>query len=227
MKVLVLGGTGGVGKLVVSDLLSRRIEVKVLVRSPDKLADLKATYKDQLDIIPGTALDVGQSTLATYLQDCEFAVSCLGHTLSWSGVYGAPRLLCFDTVRLVCQAAETNRKKLKLIILSSAGCDNPNGSETPRGWGEWTVLELLKLLVPPHKDNVMASRYLGQDIGEHNEFVSWVAVRPDDFLEGEKSDYVLHEKLANGLFNAGKSTKANIAHFFGDLVEKPEIWKAW
>jgi uncharacterized protein YbjT (DUF2867 family) len=40
-KLLVLGATGGTGRLIVSQALTRGHEVTALVRSPEKAGDLK------------------------------------------------------------------------------------------------------------------------------------------------------------------------------------------
>ncbi|MFC3323645.1 NAD(P)H-binding protein [Mesorhizobium cantuariense] len=40
-KILVLGATGGTGRLIVAQALAREYDVTVLVRSPEKASDLK------------------------------------------------------------------------------------------------------------------------------------------------------------------------------------------
>ena len=40
-KILVLGATGGTGRLIVSQALARRHEVTALVRSPEAMASLR------------------------------------------------------------------------------------------------------------------------------------------------------------------------------------------
>jgi putative NADH-flavin reductase len=53
MQITVLGASGKVGKATVREALSKGYQVKVLVRSPDKLGDLK----DKVTIITGDLLD--------------------------------------------------------------------------------------------------------------------------------------------------------------------------
>lgn len=53
MRVLVLGATGGVGRLVVENALKRRHEVTALVRSPEKVGDLASP----VTVVTGDALD--------------------------------------------------------------------------------------------------------------------------------------------------------------------------
>lgn len=53
MRVLVLGATGGVGRLVVENGLKRGHEVTALVRSPEKVGDLASP----VTVVTGDALD--------------------------------------------------------------------------------------------------------------------------------------------------------------------------
>ena len=53
MQITILGSTGQVGKAVVIEALKSGYQVKVLVRSPDKLGDLK----EKVEVIKGNLLD--------------------------------------------------------------------------------------------------------------------------------------------------------------------------
>ena len=53
MQITILGSTGQVGKAVVTEALKLGYQVKVLVRSPDKLGDLK----EKVEIVKGNLLD--------------------------------------------------------------------------------------------------------------------------------------------------------------------------
>ena len=53
MQITILGASGQVGKATLREALSKGYQVKVLVRSPDKLGDLK----DKVIIIKGDLLD--------------------------------------------------------------------------------------------------------------------------------------------------------------------------
>jgi uncharacterized protein YbjT (DUF2867 family) len=53
MQITILGSTGQVGKAVVIEALKSGYEVKVLVRNPDKLGDLK----EKVEIVEGNLLD--------------------------------------------------------------------------------------------------------------------------------------------------------------------------
>jgi hypothetical protein len=47
-------------------------------------------------------------------------------------------------------------------------------------FGEKIVFSLLKILLPPHKDNMLAADYLVYKLGSKTN-IDWVAVRPDSF----------------------------------------------
>jgi putative NADH-flavin reductase len=70
-KILVLGATGGTGRLIVSQALERGYDVAALVRSPEKAGDLKGAK-----LIVGDARD--EMALLQALQGREAVVSALG-----------------------------------------------------------------------------------------------------------------------------------------------------
>jgi len=81
--------------------------------------------------------------------------------------------------------------------------------------------------VPPARDNQRAADLLLEEVGCDNAFVEWVVVRPDTLLEGEVSEYALHEGIVNGLFSPGSTSMANVAHFMCELVTSPKAWSDW
>jgi uncharacterized protein YbjT (DUF2867 family) len=70
-KILVLGGTGGTGRLIVSQALERGQQVTALVRSPEKASDLKGAK-----LIVGDVRD--ERVLREALKDQDAVVSALG-----------------------------------------------------------------------------------------------------------------------------------------------------
>jgi uncharacterized protein YbjT (DUF2867 family) len=53
MQITILGSTGPIGKAVVHEALKLNYQVKVLVRNPDKLGELK----EKIEIVKGNLLD--------------------------------------------------------------------------------------------------------------------------------------------------------------------------
>jgi uncharacterized protein YbjT (DUF2867 family) len=70
-KILVLGGTGGTGRLIVSQALERGQQVTALVRSPEKASDLKGAK-----LIVGDVRD--EKVLREALKGQDAVVSALG-----------------------------------------------------------------------------------------------------------------------------------------------------
>ena len=58
-------------------------------------------------------------------------------------------------------------------------------------------------------------------------FTQWAVVRPDTLLEGDVSEYTLHEGLVSSLFAPDGTNMANVAHFMCELATDPEVWAAW
>ena len=97
MTTLVVGASGATGKQLVEQLLNRGQKVKVIVRSPEKLPESWKS-NDRVSVIQASVLDVGEADMAKYVKGCHAVASCLGHNISWKGMYGEPRKLVTDAV---------------------------------------------------------------------------------------------------------------------------------
>ena len=111
--------------------------------------------------------------------------------------------------------------------MSSVSVNHPADRESHRGALEMAVLWVLRGLIPPARDNQRAADFLHNDVRTDNSFVRWVAVRPDTLLEGERTDYTLHETLVSSLFRPGSTSMANVAHFMCELAINPGTWDEW
>lgn len=169
--------------------------------------------------------------LEALLVGCDTVISCLGHSLSVRGVFGKPRDLCVKTTQRVCEAIQRIKPAapVKYIVISTEGVSRPDGLDPKRAsLAERALLWLLERLLPPHYDNVKNAAYLHSQVGSgHNRFVDFVAVRPSNMIDGDELEYTLHERLQNGIFNAGKTTRANVGRFMADLVTEPDVWTTW
>ena len=72
MQITILGASGQVGKATLREALSKGYQVKVLVRSPDKLGDLK----DKVTIVKGDLLD--SSSVEQALQGSVAVINAAG-----------------------------------------------------------------------------------------------------------------------------------------------------
>ncbi len=229
MTTLVVGASGATGKQLVEQLLNMKQKVKLIVRSPEKSPKSWKNNK-QLFIIPANVLDISLDKMAEYLQDCDAVVSCLGHNLTWKGIYGKPRRLVADAVILLCDAVKKNKpdKPIKFVLMNTTGNRNRDLDESI-SIIQRLVIGLIRLLLPPHVDNEKAADYLRSNIGQKDYFIKWVAVRPDSLInESQVSKYEVHSSpIRSAIFNPGTTSRINVGHFMAKLITDNELWNKW
>lgn len=225
---LLVGGTGRTGQRVLQQLLSRDVRVRTIVRSPGKIASASAQHRN-LAVIEGDLLSLGEEELQRHVRGCDAVISCLGHVISFWGVMGPPHRLVTQATTRLCRAIEALRpaKPVKFVLMSSVSVNRPGGLDTRRGMFELGFMWMLRGVIPPAKDNQQAANFLHDSIGTGNSFVQWVAVRPDTLLEGDVSQYALHEGLVSSLFAPASINMANVAHFMCELATNPTTWDEW
>ena len=225
MKVLVVGASGATGRLVVDQLLSRGVEVNAIVRSFDALPDSPNLYKIQASVDKLTS-----SEMAINLKDCNAVVSCLGHNLTFNGMFGKPRLLVTDTLQCICRAIKSNENvgTVKVILMNTTGNSNRNIPETPP-LSQRIVISILRMVLPPHLDNEKAADFLRTQIGQNDKAVEWVAVRPDTLTdEKEVTEYNVHTSpIRNPIFDSGSTSRINVGNFMAELILNERTWVKW
>lgn len=233
MRVFLLGATGNVGRLVLSELVERNLQVRAVVRSLDRIPEDLRHHED-IDYLEKSILHMKNEEIAEALEDCESCVVCLGHPISVSGIWGPPYRLVQDAVQKLHSAYEILRaekesaKSLKLVVLSTVGVTNPDGSEADfRGMFEKAFVWIVSSLVPPWSDNMLTVQYLHNKIGRVDNALEWVAVRPDSLADGQRCPYALWQDLQSGLFAPGKTRKSNLAHFMVSLLVDDDLWSSW
>ena len=70
MTTLVVGASGATGLLLVEQLLDRGQDVKVIVRSPDKLAAVLENH-NSLSVIRASLLDLSDDEMAQHVNGCD------------------------------------------------------------------------------------------------------------------------------------------------------------
>ena len=228
MKIIVNGATGATGICLVKELLDQGHHVKAFVRSPDKLKELK--HYPNLEVIEANVLELAPEDLQRHAADCDAVASCLGHNMSWKGIYGHPRKLVTDTAASWCSAiaANQNAQPVKYVLMNTAGNSNRDLDE-PISFAQRMLLGLIRLLLPPHVDNEHAADYLRTEVGQHNQYIQWAVVRPDNLTdEAAVSPYQEFESpTRNALFNPGKTSRMNVANFMARLITDPNAWEKW
>ncbi|WP_405397137.1 NAD(P)-dependent oxidoreductase [Maribacter sp. Asnod2-G09] len=229
MTVLVVGASGATGSQLVTQLLLQQHSVKVVVRSPDKLPELWKNNK-HLQIITASILDLTDDEMQDLVSDCQAVASCLGHNLTFKGMYGQPRKLVTDATKRLCNAVKENRlhTPTKFVLMNTTGNRNRDLYE-PISFAQKCVIGLLRVLLPPHVDNEKAADYLRTQIGQKNSAIEWVAVRPDGLInEDQVSAYeIFPSPTRSAIFNAGKVSRINVAHFMASLINDTNLWNKW
>jgi len=229
MTTLVVGATGATGRLLVEQLLQRGEPVKAIVRRPGTFNEFITGHSDFTEV-QASVHDLSQAELVDLVTGCDAVASCLGHQLSFKGVFGKPRRLVTDTVRRLCEAVQTTNSEtpVRFVLMNTAGNSNRDLNE-PISLSQKCVIGLLRVLVPPHPDNEQAADYLRTSIGQQHRAIEWVVVRPDALLnESEVTEYELHPSpTRSAIFNAGKTSRINVAHFMAELLTNQETWKQW
>ena len=188
MKVLVLGATGGTGRLIVRDAVAKGHSVVALVRSKAS-ADLPGA-----SMIEGDARD--EATLARAMDGCDAVVSALGTGMGLRKV----DLLTVATRALV--TAMTRNGVRRLVCVSALGVGDS------RGHGGFVFDRLFQplLLSQAYKDKER------QEAAIRASSLDWVVVRPamltDDPARGSVRAFT---DLAG--VKGGKIARADVARF--------------
>ncbi|OMH39321.1 NAD(P)-dependent oxidoreductase [Motiliproteus sp. MSK22-1] len=229
MTTLVVGATGATGRLLVKQLLAQGEKVKIIVRSVDDLSDL-IKKNDQLIMTEASLLEMTDAELFEQVQGCRAVASCLGHNLTFKGMFGQPRRLVTDAVQRLCCAIEktTAEVPVKFILMNTTGNQNTLAGEKVSS-AQSIVVGLIRHLLPPHADNETAAAYLQSSFGTHQKRIEWVAVRPDSLINEESvTDYdVYASPIRSAIFDAGKTSRINVAHFISQLIINDNTWEKW
>ncbi len=229
MNNLVVGATGATGRLLTEELLNRRQNVKVIVRSPGKLPPAVRNH-DNLTVIEASVLDLSDAELAQHVKGCDAVASCLGHNMTLKGLFGHPRSLVTEATRRLCEAIRANgpEKPVKFVLMNTTGNRNRDLDE-PIPFAQKFVVGLLRLLLPPHRDNEQAADYLRSTVGQNDALIEWTAVRPDSLIdEDEVTGYDVHPSpIRSAIFDPGQTSRINVGHFMADLITKDDIWQKW
>ena len=229
MTTFVVGASGVTGKRLVEQLLNMGQQVRVIVRPNVKIPEAW-NNNDNILIIKASILEISVDEISNYLIDCQCVASCLGHNLTLKGIFGKPRKLVTDTVKLLCIAIKNNspEKPVRFVLMNTTGNRNRDLNE-PISIGEKIVFWLIRLLVPPQSDNEKAANFLRIAIGQNNKIIEWVAVRPDSLVnEDNITEYELYSSpTRSALFNPGKTSRINVGNFMAKLLVENELWNKW
>ena len=228
-KVLVLGASGATGKRLVRELLSRDIDVIAIVRSG---SSIKREFLDvpRYHEITGDIIDIPDALLASYVENCDTVFSCLGHNLTLQGIFGQPRRLVVGAMEKISRAIESvgSERTTKLVLMNTTGNRNRDIPEAPP-ISQRIVVAMVRAILPPHRDNEQAADFLRTKIGQNHTLIEWAAVRPGGLVEETTvSKYLVQASPdRNVIFDDGKTSRINVAHFMAELALDDELWERW
>lgn len=229
LTMLIVGASGATGHLLVEQLLERGYHVKAVVRSADRIPAGIRNHP-HLILIEASILDLSDAEMASQVKGCHAVASCLGHNLTFKGMFGAPHMLVTDAVRRLCKAIRENQPEtpVRFVLMNTTGNRNRDLSE-PISFAQHSVILLLRLLLPPHRDNERAADVLRKQVGQNDGQIEWVVVRPDGLIDlPDVSEYELHASpIRSAIFDAGKTSRINVGHFMAELILKDDVWTAW
>jgi uncharacterized protein YbjT (DUF2867 family) len=190
MKVLVLGATGGTGRLIVHDALEKGHSVVAMVRSKASAPDLLGA-----DIIEGDVRDV--DALMRALEGCDAVVSSLGTGLS-----------PFNEVSLLTEATHALIPAMKRSGVRRMVCISALGVGDSRGHGGFVFDRLFMPLLLRHayKDKGR------QEAAIRASSLDWVIVRPA-MLTNDPARESLRAIADLAGVNGGKVARADVARF--------------
>ena len=229
MTILVVGASGATGRQLIEQLLIQGHNVKAVVRSPEKLPE-SWKNNERVKIISASLLDLSDKEMMELTLGCHSIASCLGHNLNLKGIYGQPRKLVTDAARRLCNAIEANKPEspIKYVLMNTTGNRNRDLNE-PISFAQKAVIGLLRLLLPPHVDNEKAADYLRTQVGQNNQLIEWVVVRPDGLIDDDEvTGYEIHPSpIRSAIFNAGKTSRINVGNFMANLISDDNLWSKW
>jgi len=200
-KILILGATGPTGRHIVNQAIARGYDVTVLVRSPEKAADLKGAK-----LVVGDARD--EKALRQALKGRDAVISALGTPAS---PFREVTLLSTATRSLVAAMKAENVSRLIAITGIGAGDSLGHGGFT----FEKLIYPLLLRKVYADKNRQEA---IVRDSG-----LNWTIVRPSvlNYKPGRDTIRVLTDLSQ---FHGGTISRQDVAKFVLDEVSS-DTWQ--
>jgi len=229
MTTLVVGASGATGRLLVEQLLQSGQQVRAVVRSSSRF-NAPDLSREQLTVIKASIHDASDADISRMVDGCDAIASCLGHNLTFKGLFGHPRQLVTDVTRRLCEAVNLSEPAtpVRFVLMNTAGNSNRDLNE-PMSRAQRCVIGLLRYGLPPHRDNERAADYLRTVVGQQNTAVEWVIVRPDTLTDATATtNYETDASpTRSAIFDPGKTSRINTAHFMAQLIADDNLWAKW
>lgn len=195
-KILVLGATGGTGRLIVRQALANGHEVSALIRSPEKAADLKG-----VKILVGDARD--ESALRNAVKDKTAVVSALG-----TGVSPLREVTFLSSATRALVNAMKVEHVARLVAITGLGAGDS------RGHGGFAFDNLF---FPLLLRNVYADKDRQETIIRESD-LEWILVRPS-ILNDKAGGKPVRALTDLSAFHGGEIARADVARFVVEQVQ--------
>ncbi|XP_031277202.1 protein TIC 62, chloroplastic isoform X2 [Pistacia vera] len=177
--VLVVGGTGGVGQLIVASLLSRNIKARLLLRDPEKATILFGKQdEEKLQVCKGDTRNP-EDVDPSIFEGVTHVICCTGTTAfpskRWDGD-NTPERVDWEGVRNLVSALPSSLKRI--VLVSSVGVTKFN--EIP-----WSIMNLF---------GVLKYKKMGEDF-LRNSGLPFTIIRPGRLTDGPYTSYDLNTLL--------------------------------
>lgn len=194
-NLLVLGATGGTGRLIVKQALARGFAVRALVRSPAKASGLEGA-----EVFIGDARD--EAVLRKALVGMDAVVSALGTPVS-----------PFKEVTLLSSATMALVNAMKAAGVSRLVCITGMGAGDSAGHGGFAFD---RLILPVLLRKVYADKNRQEAI-VRNSGLDWVLVRPS-VLNDKSARHEIRALTDLSGFHGGTIARADVANFVLDQL---------
>ncbi|KAJ9558674.1 hypothetical protein OSB04_013288 [Centaurea solstitialis] len=177
--VLVVGGTGGVGQIVVASLLNRDVKLRLILRDPEKATTLFGKQdEEKLQVMKGDTRNA-ENLEPSMFEGVTHVICCTGTTAfpsrRWDGD-NTPERVDWEGVRNLVSALP--RSLTRLILVTSVGVTKSN--ELP-----WSIMNLF---------GVLKYKKMGEDF-VRNSGLPYTIIRPGRLTDGPYTSYDLNTLL--------------------------------
>ena len=191
VRVLIVGGTGGTGRHLVTQALERGYVVTALVRDPSRLL----VEHPQLTVVQGDVLDEGSVEAA--MRGQEAVLSALGHKR-----FFYPTRILSEGTRNILRAMETHGVP-RLVCETSLGIGDSAGR-----MGLYYTLFVIPAILPFYFwDKTRQERMIARSK------VEWVITRPGVLTDGDKRGRSRHGRHVGSVLLTVRISRADVAEF--------------
>lgn len=202
MKLAVFGATGGTGKEILSQAISKGYEISALVRDPSRL---RKTDAEKVHFVVGNVLN--QNEVVETINDTDAVIVCLGHSAD------SPENTVSEGTKNIIQAMEENNLR-RLVVVTSLGVGDSK-NQVPLAF-KIMMTTVLRKVMADKENQEKAVRESGLD---------WIIVRPGGLTdEPAKGDIIVGTEDS---IIAGSISRADLAVFvLEQIIEDQFIHKA-